>query len=168
MLTTDGIETPKEKPFRFWIFAAIALGLFILGLHIGVAFSLNSPDFTIDFFKDQFGYFEDIGDLIQPGSFWTFVLILINNVVVFFYSLLLSPILCLMPAFSLVLNGALISVISVLVARVESVGFVLKGLLPHGILEIPAFIIAQGAALSFGFFIIAAIFSKTRRARLSP
>jgi stage II sporulation protein M len=163
---TDGIEIPKEKPFRFWIFIAISLGLFIIGLVIGLAFSLNSPDFTIEFFKDELGYFDEIGELIEPVTFGTFTLILVNNVVTFFFSMLLSPILCLMPAISLVINGALISVVSVLVARAESVDFVLKGLLPHGILEIPAFIIAQGAALSFGFFIIASIFSPKRRPRL--
>jgi stage II sporulation protein M len=163
---TDGIELPQGKPFRFWIFLVISAGLFIAGLAIGLGFSLNSPDFTIELFEDELGYFDEIGELIEPGSFGTFILILVNNILTFFFSMLLSPILCLLPAFSLVLNGALISVVSVLVARVESVGFVMKGLLPHGILEIPAFIIAQAAALSFGFFIIASIFSPQRRARL--
>jgi stage II sporulation protein M len=163
---TDGIEIPKEKPFRFWIFAAISLGLFIIGLATGLALSLNSPDFTLDLFKDELGYFDDIGDMIEPGSFVTFILILVNNILTFFFSMLLSPILCLVPVISLVINGALISVVSVLVAREESVGFVLTGLLPHGVLEIPAFIVAQGAALSFGFFIITSIFSRKRRGRL--
>jgi stage II sporulation protein M len=163
---TNGIEIPQEKPFRFWIFLVISAGLFIAGLAIGLAFSLNSPDFTIEFFEDELGYFDEIGGMIEPGSFGTFVLILVNNIVTFFFSMLLSPILCLMPVFSLVFNGAFIAVISVLVARIESVGFVLKGLLPHGILEIPAFIVAQAAALSFGFLIIASIFSHNRRARL--
>ena len=166
MSTINGLESPIDKPFRFRIWVFISTGLFALGLIAGLMFSLSNPEYTIDLFTDELAYFDDIGDMIEPGTFGTFLLILINNIVAFFFTLVLSPILCLMPTFSLLFNGALISVISVLVARVESVGFVLTGLLPHGIIEIPAFIIGQAAALSFGFFILASIFSADRRARL--
>jgi stage II sporulation protein M len=37
------------------------------------------------------------------------------------------------------------------------------GLLPHGIIEIPAFIIGQAAALSLGTMTMAAVFVKEKR-----
>ncbi len=164
---TDGIENQTDTtPFRFRIWILISVSLFALGLIAGLSFSLSNPDYTVEFFNDELAYFDEIGEMIEPGTIGTFLIIFINNVVAFFFSIALSPLLYLMPIFSLVFNGALISVISVLVARTESVGFVLTGMLPHGIVEIPAFLIGQAAALSFGFFIIASIFSANRRARL--
>jgi stage II sporulation protein M len=44
----------------------------------------------------------------------------------------------------------------------------LAGILPHGIFEIPALILGQAAALSFGAMAITAIFSKEKRERLLP
>ena len=163
---TDGIESPNDKPFSFRIWIFISTGLFAFGIIAGLIFSLSNPEYTLEFFTDELAYFDEIGDILEPGTIGTFLLIFINNAVAFFFSMVLSPILCLLPTFSLLFNGAFISVISVLVARVESVGFVLTGLLPHGIIEIPAFLIGQAAALSFGFFIMASIFSANRRARL--
>lgn len=166
MSMTNGIEIPQDKPFRFRIWVIISTGIFLLGLIGGLIFTLNSPVDSVDFFADDLAYLDDIGDLLEPGTFGTFLLILLNNVVAFVFTLALSPLLLLLPVLSLLLNGALISLISVLVARVESVGFVLTGMLPHGVIEIPAFIIGQAAALSFGFFILASIFSANQRARL--
>jgi stage II sporulation protein M len=50
----------------------------------------------------------------------------------------------------------------------ESVGLLLAGLLPHGIFELPALIIGEAAALSFGSMAIIALISKKRRDQLSP
>jgi nitroreductase len=44
----------------------------------------------------------------------------------------------------------------------------LAGILPHGILEIPALIIAQAAAMSFGATVVTAVFKKERRNRILP
>ena len=163
---TNGIEIPEQNPFKFRIWVIIATGIFLVGLVGGLIFSINSDIDAVDFFADDLAYLDDIGDLLEPGTIGTFFLILINNVVAFFFTLALSPFLLLMPVFSLLLNGAIISVVSVFVARAESLGFVLTGLLPHGIIEIPAYIMGEAAALSFGFFLMASIFSPRRRSRL--
>jgi stage II sporulation protein M len=41
-------------------------------------------------------------------------------------------------------------------------------LLPHGVFEIPAIIIGEAAALSFGAMVIMALFSPKRRSQLLP
>ncbi|HEY51621.1 MAG TPA: stage II sporulation protein M, partial [Dehalococcoidia bacterium] len=42
------------------------------------------------------------------------------------------------------------------------------GLLPHGVLELPALIIGEAAALSFGAMVIIALISRRRRSQLAP
>ena len=50
----------------------------------------------------------------------------------------------------------------------ESVGLVLAALLPHGVFELPALIIGEAAALSFGTMAIIALISKEKRKLLLP
>ena len=73
-----------------------------------------------------------------------------------------------MPVIALVLNGGIIGFISAMVAEQESVGFVLAGLLPHGIFEIPALIIGQAAALRFGTMALLSLFQKNSRRLFLP
>ena len=68
----------------------------------------------------------------------------------------------------LAFNGLLISFISVIVVQKKSLGFLLAGMLPHGIFEIPALIIGEAAALSFGAMVITALISRKRRTLLLP
>ncbi len=44
----------------------------------------------------------------------------------------------------------------------------LAGLLPHGIFELPALILGEAAALSFGAVVILALFKKERRNLIPP
>jgi stage II sporulation protein M len=55
-----------------------------------------------------------------------------------------------------------------MVVREKSLSFLLAGLLPHGIFEIPALIIGEAAALSFGVAMIVALFTRDRGNRLLP
>ena len=55
-----------------------------------------------------------------------------------------------------------------MVVQEESLGLVLAGLLPHGIIELPALFMGEAAALSFGAMAIAALFKKGKRNMLLP
>ena len=96
------------------------------------------------------------------------VAIFAKNVFALLLSFALSPILCLVPIISLVVNGGLLTFVSATIIQEESLGFVLAGLLPHGIIEVPAFILGEAAALSFGFMVMIALFKKERRNQLLP
>jgi len=76
---------------------------------------------------------------------------------------MLSRYLCLSPLFSLLLNGWLVGFVAAAVVQTEPVSYLFLGLLPHGIFELPAMIIAQAAALSFGTTVIIAIFRDEKR-----
>jgi stage II sporulation protein M len=70
------------------------------------------------------------------------------------------------PLLALVVNGGYLGLVASVVIQEESLGFLLAGVLPHGILEIPAFLIAQAAAMSFGLAALLAIFKKEARSQL--
>ena len=118
-----------------------------------------SPVFASIF---SFGY------LLLRNSLFTFLLILLKNVSALLLSFIFSPALCLMPVLALLVNGWLVAFVSAAVTQQESFGFVLAGLLPHGVFELPAFIMGEAAALSFGVAVLLAVFSGDRRKRLLP
>jgi stage II sporulation protein M len=83
-------------------------------------------------------------------------------------SFALSPIFCLVPVVALIINGGLLGFVSVLVIQEKSLGYLLAGLLPHGIFELPALIIGEAVALSFGTAMLLALLRKERRSQLLP
>jgi len=97
-----------------------------------------------------------------------FVFILINNVSVVLISFALSPVFCLAPVIALIFNGGLLGLVSASVIQEKSLGYLLAGLLPHGIFELPALIMGEAVALSFGTAVLLALFKKERRKLLLP
>ncbi len=145
-----------------WIFIAI----FLFG--IGMVFGLTTPTDDINLFTEDIAALQEFSSILVPFSLLTVILILVKNISVLLLSFALSPILCLVPILSLIINGWLVAFISVVVIQEKSLGFVLTGLLPHGIFELPAFILGEAAALSFGVTVIMALFKKERRNLLLP
>jgi len=148
--------------YKKWIFIAI----FLFG--IGLAFGLATPISIINLLSEDISALQELSDILVPFKFLTVILILANNVSVLLLSFALSPIFCLMPILALTVNGWLLAFISAVVIQEESLGFVLAGLLPHGIFELPAFILGEAAALNFGAMVIIALFKKEKRNLLLP
>ena len=144
--------------YRFWIL--IACGLFVIGIGAGIAVSAAMPESFVEFFSEEMIALGELGEMFGPFEIGTAIFIFFKNVSVLVLSLVFSPILCLVPVIALVFNGSFLAFISPLVIQKESLGVLLLGLLPHGIFEIPAFIIGEAAALSFGATTIYALFSK--------
>ena len=82
-------------------------------------------------------------------------------------SFILSPIFNLVPVIALIMNGWLIGLVSTIVLQEQSLGYLLSGLVFHGIFELPAFIMGEAAALSFGAAVFLALF-KGKRGNLLP
>ena len=147
--------------YRKWVFIAILI------FGIGLVFGLATPTSVINpLFEDA--TLQDLGDTLVPFNFLTVIPILVNNVTTLLVSFALSPIFCLMPILALTFNGWFLTVVSAIVVQEKSLGFVLAGLLPHGVFELPAFILGEAAALSFGAMVILAIFKKEKRNLLLP
>ena len=149
--------------YKRWII--IATALFGVGLVSGLA----APASMLNLLSEEIAALEELAALLAPlPQFIVFVIILIKNVSVLLFSFIFSPILCLVPILSLTLNGWLLASVSSIIVQEKSLGFVLAGLLPHGIIELPALILGEAAALSFGTVAIIALFRKEKREQLLP
>jgi len=148
--------------YKRWSF--IAIFLFGIGLVLGLATPLSIADLM----SEEIVALEELSRILAPFSILTVIFIFIKNASALVLSFVLSPILCLAPILSLTVNGWLLAFVSSEVAQQESLGFVLVALLPHGIFELPALIIGQAAALSFGTMAILALLRKKRKSLLLP
>ena len=142
--------------YKRWIF--VAIGLF----GVGIALGLTTPVSTAELFSENLAAFEELAAIFVPFQITTAIFIFLKNVSALLISFVFSPILCLVPIIALIVNGGLISFISVAVVQEESLGVLLAGLLPHGIFELPALIMGEAAALSFGALTIVALVSKKK------
>lgn len=152
--------------FRFWVL--ISGGLFIIGIVAGIVFSNTMTASISELFSEQASTLEDIVAGLAPYQLTTAVFIYLKNATAVVISFLFSPFLCLVPVLALLFNSAFLTYIAAIVVQEESLGWLLAGLLPHGIFEIPALIIGEAAALSFGVAMIVALFTRDRGNRLLP
>ncbi len=150
--------------FRFWVL--IAVGLFIIGIGAGAAVYAIMPAGITDLFSQQLSDLGELGASLDPFNVTTAIFIFFKNATALLFSFIFSPFLLVIPVLALLLNSALISYIAMVVIQKESFWLLLAGLLPHGIFEIPAFIIGEAAALSFGIAAITALCSKRSRGDL--
>ena len=148
---------------KYKVSILIAISLFALSSVVGWA----TPDIIAHLLE------EDIAALVELSGFLaslppvvTAIFIFIKNSLSLLLSFLLSPILCLIPLLALTTNGWLLGWISAKVIEEESLGFLLAGLLPHGVIELPAFFIGEAAALSFGAMAIVLVIKKESRSTL--
>jgi len=149
--------------YKRWIFIAI----FLFG--IGLVLGLVAPASIFSLISQQIVALGELSNiLVSLPSVLTALLIFVWNASALMLSFILSPIFCLTPILALTMNGSLLGFVSVLGIQERSVGFILSGLLPHGVIEIPALILGQAAALSFGSAAILALFKKERRNLLLP
>jgi len=146
--------------FRVWL--SITVSIFAIGLVLG----LMAPPGIIDLLFESLTGLEELGgQLFSLSPIVTAFLIFVRNATILLFSFVLSPLLCVVPVLALLVNGAVISLVSALAVRETSLGFVLTGLLPHGVVEIPALLLGTAAALSFGFMAMAALFNKDQRGK---
>ncbi len=149
--------------YKRWIIAAVLL--FAIGLALGLAPLPSVPGIISE---DITALEEFAGFLASLPLPLIALTIFIKNAIALLISFLFSPILCLAPILTLIVNGWLLSLVSVVVVQEKSLWYLLAGILPHGIFELPAFIIGEAAALSFGAMTILALFKKDRRNLLLP
>jgi len=149
--------------YKKWII--IATALFGVGLVSGLA----APASMVSLLSEEIAALEELAGLLAPlPKFLVFLIIFFKNVSTLLISFIFSPILCLWPILVLTLNGWLITFVSTAIVQEKSLWFVLAGLLPHGVFELPALILGEAAALSFGTAAMLALFKKERRKLLLP
>ena len=148
--------------YKKWILVAIVL------FGIGLIFGLATPTGIINLLFEDVTTLQELSDILVPFKFLTVILFLAKNAFSLLLSFTLSPFFCLVPILALTVNGWLLAFVSAAVIQEESLGFVLAGVLPHGIFELPAFIMGEAAALSFGAMVVLVLFKKKKRDLLLP
>ena len=148
--------------YKGWILAAILL------FGVGIAFGLATPTDIADLFAEDLAALEQLSRLLAPFSIFTAIFIFVKNASALMISFIFSPIFCLVPILTLTVNGWLLGFVSSAVVSEKSFGFLLAGILPHGIFEIPALVLGGAAALSFGTMTIVALLKKERGKLLLP
>jgi stage II sporulation protein M len=149
--------------YKWWLLIAVVV--FVAGLAIG----LSMPTSDAGGLSGETGSLQELARFITSLPLWAmFVFILLKNIVAMLFSFVMSPLFLIVPLFSLLLNGFVVGLVAGMVVEEHSVGYLLAGLLPHGILELPAFFIGQAAALSFGMAVMLAVFKAEHRERLVP
>lgn len=131
--------------YKRWILAAVLL--FGIGLALGLAPLPSVPGII----SEDIMALEEFADFLASLPLPLIaLLIFVKNVIALLVSFIFSPLLCLAPILTLIVNGWILSLVSAAVVQKESLWYLLAGILPHGIFELPAFIIGEAAALSFG------------------
>ncbi|MFC1947639.1 stage II sporulation protein M [Chloroflexota bacterium] len=147
--------------YRKWIL--ISAVLFIFGLLLG----LIIPTEGAGLFLAEATSLDEMAGIIAPlPQIAVFIFILLKNISVIVFSFILSPLLCIVPVITLVLNGGVIGLVSAIIMEEESLPFLLAGLLPHGILELPALIMGEAVAFSFGIAVLQGIFGKDKQDKI--
>ncbi len=146
--------------YRTWLLIAGCLFLFSIIAGLFFPFEISLEDLA-----PLGGSLSEIEQLDAPLFF---IIILLNNIFVIIFTFFLSPLGCLVPLAALTLNGLIIGSISGIIIEQHSIWFLLAGLIPHGILEIPAIIIAMAASLNFGCLVVSSLFKKELRATVMP
>lgn len=96
-------------------------------------------------------------EALDNSQVWLFVIIFLNNFVKSLLALFLGALFGLFPIYFLVSNGMTIGYIVALAGKapgVDVASLVVRGLLPHGILEVSAIIIASAYGLKYGMVIV--------------
>lgn len=133
---------------RYIIFVAI---LFITCMVVGFKGYRPSPDGSLPWALRGLA---ELSDKLASGPLWKRLLTLLwNNMRVTLVSLALGWLLGIVPIISTCLNGVVIgmAVKMVMVRSGWSMGMVSLSFLPHGVFEIPAFLVGQAIGVRIGF-----------------
>lgn len=143
----------------------MAAFLFGSGLVLGLA----TPATIAGLLDEDVAALEKMAGVLTPlPQSSLLVIILVKNVSVLLISFAFSPIFCLVPVIALTFNGWFLGLVSTAIIQEKSLGYLLAALLPHGILELPALILGETVALSFGTAVLLALFKKERKNLLLP
>lgn len=133
------------KPASSYIFVICVI--FFMALANGYFLAIQNPEGgrqAIDQFFSGFGFADDI------SSFQLFLYIFLNNSIKAFLVVLFGFFFGIVPIFFVFTNAELIGLVLAVFGAREGFLKVVLSLLPHGIFEIPAILIASGYGLWLG------------------
>ncbi len=140
---------------RFYLL--LSLFLFICSFYFGYLLAQSLPleaQRVIESIKSVFAPRKEI------SSTELFMFILGNNILKLSAAVFLGMLGGIVPLLVVFFNGFILGVLFVVVLKKASLGFFLLGILPHGIIEIPALIISCAVGFRLGKVAVFRIFSR--------
>ena len=113
----------------------------------GLVIAVNYPVEVNEYFETFLSRLEGVTEM---GLGAIFVFIFLNNSFVAFLASIGGIVLSVFPFIILVSNGLMLGVVLHIVLTVESFGFFLVGILPHGVIEIPVVLYATSLGIWLG------------------
>jgi len=148
----------------------MALLFFGLGIFVS-AFALgNEKFFLTELTESQQHFLKEMAEMVFSGSpVRGIILLFINNLLASLQMMLLGVLLGIPPLFGLFTNGALLGSLLIGLGHegVSALTFMWVGVLPHGIFELPAFLISAAFGLKMGFHLVFPLPQKKRGESLS-
>ena len=139
MVGNDGLADGLASAWReHWPYFKLSVAIFFVGSIIGALLVMMEVDLLAIIGID------DLGEAFPEEI--TTLTILINNTVVFVLALVGVFSFGLLTAVILLFNGVLVGYVVLPAAEEVGIGFVAVAILPHGILELPAFFVASAVA----------------------
>ncbi|WP_254521617.1 stage II sporulation protein M [Natrinema caseinilyticum] len=163
-LTGDGGGYPPREALEdAWTehsrYVGFAAGLFAVGIVVGIALMAAGYN-LLEIIEEAVGepLFPDISgqSKLELARF-----LLVNNSRAFVLSILGVLTLGLLTAWAMLFNGVIVGNIGAFVATDAGIGYILVGLLPHGIFELPALFVAAGV----GFRLLYRVGQRVRGSR---
>lgn len=149
------------REMKFYFLAVIAI--FIVSIAIG------TTHWNEDLLVNQLKGIKDIVESVEgkeATELWLFIGIFKNNLTAMLLMVAFGIFFGIFPFFSLFINGLILGYVGDLVLEQVSFFNFAKAIVPHGILEIPALLLAAAYGLKLGglsFRAIGSLFSESRR-----
>ena len=128
-------------------YISIAAALMIIGITLGISMPLGEGEITdnplLEGLESIVGYYTPYNPLSVAFLFF-------KNTLTVAMAFFLGPLLLIVPVMVLALNGFLLGMVANVVASQVSFAGALASLLPHGVFELPALVIASAAGIRFG------------------
>ncbi|MDW7732645.1 MAG: stage II sporulation protein M [Methanolobus sp.] len=152
----------RRTSFRAYIgelkpYIIASTSLFVLSMIVGyIAYGLI-PEYS----ADSLSGLEELAEMLQNlSAFEIMLFIFFNNALKMLASVLLGPIFGIVPFAFLLLNGFVLGVFVHLQIVENGALFIIAGLTPHGIIEIPMLLISSAIGLKLGYEVFKIILGK--------
>jgi stage II sporulation protein M len=130
-----------KTPFLFLLL------LFVLSLRLGYASANAHPKEAEELFLQLS---QSFSSLRSVNIMAMFLFIFVNNAIKSFAVMALGAFFGIIPVFFISINGLLLGLISSVVIRQHGASYLFAGTIPHGILELPAVLIAASYGMQLG------------------
>jgi stage II sporulation protein M len=157
ILAKEFLNPHKEYLCSLFPYIILATLVFITGIVAGYYVNKFFPEKTqelISLLREEYSF------ILEANKFSQILFIFLKNGTASFIVLMTGAFFGVVPVISLVNNGEILGAFGSAFLKEESFLRLLAGILPHGIIEVPFFIISSAMGLKIGRTVVERIFKK--------